>query len=234
MSTYHLMSTTTSQSNSHPLRRHRGLLATLIIVAVIFLDQIIKIWVKTSFYMNEDYEITSWFHLHFIENNGMAFGMEIGPKIFLTCFRLVLAGALIWALCKLRKIPTVKTGFLVCLALIVAGAIGNIIDCVFYGVIFNNPFPPELATIFPPDGGYGTLFHGRVVDMFYFPLFSFMWPSWVSGVGGQQFLFFQPIFNLADAAISCGMIAALIFYPKQLTIPTPSSSSSENEENQPK
>lgn len=199
---------------------HRGLVATVIIFLIIILDQILKIWIKTNFYLNEDLEITSWFHLHFIENNGMAFGMEFGPKIFLTLFRLALAGGLIWVLWKIRRMPQVKTGFLICLALIVAGAIGNIIDCVFYGVIFNNPMPPEVATLFPEGGGYGTLFHGRVVDMLYFPLFSWTWPSWMPGVGGQQFLFFQPIFNLADAAISVGMIVTLIFYPKQLTIPT--------------
>ncbi|MCM1348099.1 MAG: lipoprotein signal peptidase [Firmicutes bacterium] len=210
----------------------RGILATVIILAVIILDQILKIWVKTNFYLNEDLEITSWFHLHFIENNGMAFGMEFGPKIFLTLFRLILAAVLIWALWRIRKMPTVKTGFLVCLSLIIAGAIGNIIDCVFYGVIFNNPMPPAIATLFPAEGGYGTLFHGRVVDMLYFPLFTITWPGWMPGIGGQQFLFFQPIFNLADAAISCGMIAALIFYPKQLTIPslTEKSNSQSDEE----
>ena len=133
--------------------------------------------------------------------------MEFGPKIFLTIFRLVLAGALIWVLVRIKGMAAVKTGFLVCLALIIAGAIGNIIDCVFYGVIFNNPMPPEVAQMFPADGGYATLFHGRVVDMLYFPLFSFTWPGWMPGVGGQEFLFFQPVFNLADAAISCGMIA---------------------------
>lgn len=202
-----------------PPMARRGLLATALIIAVIILDQLLKVWVKTHFYINEDIEITSWFHLHFIENNGMAFGMEFGPKIFLTLFRVVLAGVLIWALWKLRKMPTVKTGFLICVAMIIAGAIGNIIDCMFYGVIFNNPMPPEVAQLFPPEGGYGTLFHGRVVDMLYFPLFTFTWPQWIPGVGGQEFLFFQPVFNLADAAISCGMIAALIFYPKQLTIP---------------
>ena len=212
----------TSLRTDHMPRR--GLLATLIIIAVIILDQVIKIWVKTSFYLNEDLEITSWFHLHFIENNGMAFGMEIGQKLFLTLFRLVLAGGLIWALWKIRNLPHVKTGFIICLALIIAGAIGNIIDCMFYGVIFNNPWPPQVAQLFPSDGGYGTLFHGRVVDMFYFPLFSFTWPQWIPGLGGQEFLFFQPVFNLADAAISVGMIAALIFYPKQLTIPTTSDS----------
>lgn len=208
---------------------HRGLIATAIILTVIILDQILKVWVKTHFYLNEDLEITSWFHLHFIENNGMAFGMEFGPKIFLTIFRLVLAGALIWVLVRIKGMAAVKTGFLVCLALIIAGAIGNIIDCVFYGVIFNNPMPPEVAQMFPADGGYATLFHGRVVDMLYFPLFSFTWPGWMPGVGGQEFLFFQPVFNLADAAISCGMIAVLIFYPRQLTLSSSDTSDSSDE-----
>lgn len=208
---------------------HRGLIATAIILTVIILDQILKIWVKTHFYLNENLEITSWFHLHFIENNGMAFGMEFGPKIFLTIFRLVLAGGLIWVLVRIKGMAAVKTGFLVCLALIIAGAIGNIIDCVFYGVIFNNPMPPEVAQMFPPGGGYATLFHGRVVDMLYFPLFSFTWPGWMPGVGGQEFLFFQPVFNLADAAISCGMIAVLIFYPRQLTLSSSDTSDSSDE-----
>lgn len=208
---------------------HRGLIATAIILTVIILDQILKIWVKTHFYLNEDLEITSWFHLHFIENNGMAFGMEFGPKIFLTIFRLVLAAGLIWVLIRIKAMAAVKTGFLVCLALIIAGAIGNIIDCVFYGVIFNNPMPPEVAQMFPPRGGYATLFHGRVVDMLYFPLFSFTWPGWMPGVGGQEFLFFQPVFNLADAAISCGMIAVLIFYPRQLTLSSSDTSDSSDE-----
>lgn len=208
---------------------HRGLIATAIILTVIILDQILKVWVKTHFYLNEDLEITSWFHLHFIENNGMAFGMEFGPKIFLTIFRLVLAGALIWVLVRIKGMAAVKTGFLVCLALIIAGAIGNIIDCVFYGVIFNNPMPQEVAQMFPADGGYATLFHGRVVDMLYFPLFSFTWPGWMPGVGGQEFLFFQPVFNLADAAISCGMIAVLIFYPRQLTLSSSDTSDSSDE-----
>lgn len=201
------------------MKLSRGLLATIIIIAVILLDQALKIWVKTNFYLNEDFEIASWFHLHFIENNGMAFGMEFGPKLFLTLFRLILAGGLIWVLCKIKNSPKVKTGFLVCLALVIAGAIGNIIDCVFYGVIFDNPMPPMVAQLFPPEGGYGTLLHGRVVDMFYFPLFSFTWPQWLPVIGGQEFLFFQPIFNLADAAISVAMIVVLLFYPKQLTLP---------------
>ena len=209
--------------------RRRGLLVAGIILTILLADQVLKFWVKTNFYLGESLEIFSWFQLVFIQNNGMAFGMEFGPKIFLTIFRLVLAAGLIWVLVRIKGMAAVKTGFLVCLALIIAGAIGNIIDCVFYGVIFNNPMPPEVAQMFPPGGGYATLFHGRVVDMLYFPLFSFTWPGWMPGVGGQEFLFFQPVFNLADAAISCGMIAVLIFYPRQLTLSSSDTSDSSDE-----
>lgn len=106
-----------------------------------------------------------------------------------------------------------------CFALITAGAAGNIIDCLFYGLIFNNPYPPEVATMFPVGGGYASLFHGKVVDMLYFPLFSFYWPDWMPFVGGDYFLFFQPVFNLADAAITIGILVLIIFYSKYLSSP---------------
>ncbi len=186
---------------------------------VVILDQAFKIWIKTHFYLGEDMRIFSWFHLYFIENNGMAFGMEFGSKLALTLFRIVAVGALICYIAKISALRSVPTGYLVCLAFITAGAAGNIFDCVFYGLIFNNPYPPQLATLFPPDGGYSALFHGRVVDMLYFPLFSFVWPSWIPLVGGDQFLFFQPIFNLADAAISCGIIVLFIFYHRYVLSP---------------
>jgi signal peptidase II len=107
---------------------------------------------------------------------------------------------------------------MVCVALITAGAAGNIIDSLFYGVIFNDPMPPMVAQLLPPDGGYASLFHGKVVDMLYFPLFSFYWPDWMPFVGGQFFLFFQPIFNIADAAITVGILTLILFYPKALSI----------------
>lgn len=190
--------------------------ALLIGLLVVVLDQVLKIWVKTSFYLGEEVEITSWFKLCFIENNGMAFGWQFGSKLFLTIFRIVFVGAIIYYLMKLRKCEGVKFGYLISVAMVLAGAIGNIVDCVFYGVVFNNPVPPEMATLFPEGGGYAPLLQGRVVDMFYFPLFSFYWPDWVPFVGGEYFEFFKPIFNLADAAISCGIIAILIFYSKQM------------------
>lgn len=202
------------------MKQHKGLLALGVILLVIILDQALKIWIKTHFYLGEEYVITSWFRLYFIENNGMAFGMELGSKLFLSVFRIFLAIGIIWYLWKLRTNTTVKTGYVVCVALITAGAIGNIIDCMLYGLIFNNPIPPQVATLFPPEGGYATLFHGRVVDMLYFPLFSFTWPQWMPWVGGEHFLFFQPVFNLADAAISVGIILVLLFYTRFLAEPT--------------
>lgn len=190
--------------------------AFLIALLVVILDQVLKIWVKTSFYLGEEREITSWFKLSFIENNGMAFGWQFGSKLFLTIFRILFVGAIIYYLIKLRNSVGIKFGYLVCVALVLAGAIGNIIDCMFYGIIFNNPMPPEVATIFPAGGGYASFLHGRVVDMLSFPLFSFDWPDWLPLIGGEHFEFFKPIFNLADAAISCGIIAILLFYSKQL------------------
>ena len=126
----------------------RGTLVAIIIVITVILDQILKVWVKTSFYLGEDMPILSWFHLLFIENNGMAFGMTIGSKLALTLFRIVAVSALIWYICKIYRIARVPAGYLVCLALITAGAAGNIFDCVFYGLIFDNPYPPEVATLF--------------------------------------------------------------------------------------
>lgn len=196
--------------------RRLGLIAALIIAAVIIIDQAVKIWVKTSFYLGEDIEIFSWFHLRFIQNNGMAFGLELGSKLFLTLFRIVLVGFLVYYITRLIHKANVPVGFLTAISLVTAGAFGNIIDCVFYGEIFTDPYPPMLAEFVPWGEGYGGLLHGYVVDMLYFPLFSFHWPDWMPLVGGKLFSFFDPVFNIADSAITVGMAMIILFYTKYL------------------
>lgn len=193
-----------------------SLTAWIIIAAVIILDQAMKIWIKTSFYLGEDLEILPWFHLRFIQNNGMAFGIELGSKLFLTFFRIVLVCLLVWYILRLIRKASVPCGYMTCLALITAGAFGNIIDCVCYGEIFTNPYPPTVAQLVPWGEGYGGVFHGLVVDMLYFPLFTFTWPSWMPWLGGHEFSFFDPVFNIADAAITVGMIAIVLFYTRYI------------------
>lgn len=194
----------------------KGQLAIAIILAIVLIDQIIKIYIKTHYYMGEDNEILPWFHLRFIENNGMAFGMELGSKIFLTLFRLVAVGLLIWYMARLAKDPKATRGYMACIALITAGAAGNIFDCLFYGEIFNNPSAPEVASFVPWGDGYSTFLQGRVVDMFWFPLFEFNWPDWVPFIGGHHFSFFDPVFNFADAAISIGIVILIFKYHKYI------------------
>ena len=192
-----------------------GRYALLIITAVLVIDQCIKFWVKTNMYMYERIRIADWFYILFTENPGMAFGWEFMDKIFLTLFRIVavaLISIYMYRIIRKRKAPF---GFIVCLSLILAGAAGNIIDCLFYGLIFNNPPAPFVAHIVPFGTGYAPLFYGKVVDMFYFPIIRTTWPDWMPIWGGESFVFFSPVFNFADAAISCGIIALLLFYHKR-------------------
>ena len=185
--------------------------AVLVIVLILIADQALKIWVKTHLALGEDIRITGWFFIHFVENPGMAMGIEVIGKLFLSIFRIVASIALIYYLYRLIK-RNFSLGYIICASVIFAGAVGNIFDSVFYGVIFNESTPFQVATLFPSDGGYGTWLHGKVVDMFYFPLFEFRWPSWMPFVGGDKFLFFQYIFNVADASISIGIILLILFY----------------------
>lgn len=194
----------------------RGRISVVIIAAVIIIDQLIKVMVKTNMFMHERIKIADWFYILFTENPGMAFGWEFFDKFFLTSFRIVaviVIGFYLYRIIK-RRLPF---GYIICIALILAGAAGNIIDCVFYGMIFNNPPAPMIAEFVPFGTGYESLFHGRVVDMFYFPIIDTNWPHWMPIVGGEHFIFFSPIFNFADAAISCGIVALLLFYHKQIS-----------------
>lgn len=205
-------------------KKKQLLIATLLIVAVLIIDQTIKIAVKTSMYTGERIEILSWFKLLFIENNGMAFGWELGGKYFLTSFRIIAVSLIGWFIVRtVRK--GAPTGFIVCLALVLAGAAGNIIDCLFYGIIFDAPAPPEVAQFVSPGQGYSSIMLGRVVDMFYFPIAEWEMPDWgwVNGLplipeAGEHCVFFSAIFNFADAVISCSIVALFIFYHKRLSL----------------
>ncbi len=193
----------------------QALSASMLFLLIILADQIIKVAVKTHMYLHQSIHITDWFQILFTENNGMAFGAEFLNKYFLTSFRIVAVSVLIYII--IRNIRRgVSWGLLLCLVLITAGAAGNIVDCLFYGLIFNNPPAPIVAEFVPWGTGYESLMMGRVVDMFYFPLVEFDWPSWMPMIGDKHFIFFSPIFNLADACISCGIIALLLFYRKVL------------------
>jgi signal peptidase II len=194
-------------------------LAILTILIAIVLDQVIKIYVKTNFILGEEVAIVSWFKLHFVENNGMAMGFEFGGragKLFLTLFRLVAVTAIIyWLVGNIKR--KVHNAVIVGISLIFSGAVGNIIDSVFYGVIFDHP-SDKLATLFPENTD-GELFFGKVVDMFYFPIWSGNLPEWIPFVGGNVFTFFQYIFNPADAYITIGVSLLFIFskyaFPKE-------------------
>jgi len=196
-------------------KTRQGLTALVLVGLIVGIDQCIKIAVKTGMYMHESIRITDWFYIYFTENRGMAFGLELFDKLFLTSFRIVAVIGIVWYLWRIIRRGT-STGYVVCLALVLAGAAGNIIDCVFYGLIFNSPPAPMVAEFVPFGTGYEQVMHGRVVDMFYFPIIRTVWPEWVPGVGGNPFIFFSPIFNFADAAISCGIVALILFYRARL------------------
>jgi len=185
---------------------------------LILFDQILKVWIKTSLFLGQEIQIFDWFIIHFTENNGMAFGMEFGGflgKTLLTLFRIVVVTFGIFYVFKLIK-SNLSTGALIALGLIIGGAIGNIIDSTLYGVIFNDSYN-NVAEFLPEAGGYSSLLHGRVVDMFYFPLINSHYPNWIPFIGGDHYIFFRPVFNLADSGISVGIFMILLFYRKQFS-----------------
>ena len=189
----------------------------LVILLIIIADQVLKVWVKTNMSIGEEIKILgNWFIILFVENNGMAFGFEFAGeygKVFLSVFRILAVIAIGWYLVKLSKLD-LPLGFLICIAMIFAGALGNIIDSVFYGVLFNHSFG-QVAEFMPIEGGYSSLLHGKVVDMFYFPLINGTYPTWFPFKGGEEFIFFRPVFNIADSSITIGIFSILLFYRKQ-------------------
>ena len=193
----------------------RGWLATLLVVAILLIDQAIKIWVKTSMSLHESIHVFDWFYITFIENNGMAYGMQIGSKLLLSLFRVVAIGLLGYYL-WLQVGKKARWGYVVCLAMILAGAAGNLIDCLFYGLCFENSTPFHVASFVAMGEGYSSFLMGKVVDMFYFPLIVTTYPDWFPFWAGDDFIFFSPVFNFADASISVGVAVLILFFRKEL------------------
>ena len=183
----------------------------VIIGTILLIDQVLKFWIKTNMVLGQEFVIFDWFRIHFLENEGMAFGMKFGGKtgkLILSLMRIVVVSGIIWWIYDLIR-KNESTWTIVAISLVAAGALGNIIDGCFYGLIFSDSYY-QVAQFLPEGGGYASFLHGKVVDMFYFPLLEGTFPQWFPWVGGQHFLFFRPVFNIADSAITVGVILFFI------------------------
>ena len=203
----------------------------LVVFIVLFIDQALKLWIKTNMTLGQEFHIAgNWFIIHFTENNGMAFGLQFAGgygKLALSLFRIFAVGFLGWYIFRLAKSKT-AFGVIVCFSLILAGAMGNIIDSALYGMVFSESTYFDLARFLPAEGGYSTFLHGKVVDMFYFPILEGNYPQWLPLLGGDHFIFFRPVFNVADSAITCGVLSLLIFQRQFFN--TPKEKSQDNKE----
>ncbi|MBQ6032285.1 MAG: lipoprotein signal peptidase [Prevotella sp.] len=210
----------------------RGWLAVILTLAILIIDQVIKIEVKTNMCLHQSIRITDWFYINFIENSGMAYGMTFINKLVLSLFRIVAVSVIGYYLWKQVK-EKARYGYIVCLAMILAGAAGNIFDSMFYGLCFNASSPYYVSYFVPFGQGYAPFLMGKVVDMFYFPIIDTYWPQWMPFVGGDHFIFFSPVFNFADACISVGVIVLLLFYRRELgTLSLKSSEESDKDKNE--
>lgn len=210
----------------------RGWLAVILTLAILIIDQVIKIEVKTNMCLHQSIRITDWFYINFIENSGMAYGMTFINKLVLSLFRIVAVSVIGYYLWRQVK-EKARYGYIVCLAMILAGAAGNIFDSMFYGLCFNASSPYYVSYFVPFGQGYAPFLMGKVVDMFYFPIIDTYWPQWMPFVGGDHFIFFSPVFNFADACISVGVIVLLLFYRRELgTLSLKSAEESDKDKNE--
>ena len=198
----------------NPITKSRARNSLIILLSILIVDQVSKILVKTNMTLHESIEIFSWFKIMFIENNGMAYGMELGSKLLLSLMRFVLIAILVqYVLRELRN--NSRWGYIVCLVMIVAGAVGNMIDGMFYGVVFDASTPYTVSTFVEPGDGYSSFLYGKVVDMLYFPIIDTVLPDWVPFYGGEPYVFFSPVFNIADSSKSVAVALLLLFYRKE-------------------
>ncbi len=191
--------------------------SVLLIFLVLFVDQLVKIWIKTNMWLGEEKHLVGdWFIIHFTENEGMAFGWTLGGengKLFLSIFRLIACAGIGWYLWTIIK-AKMHTGLIVSISLVFAGAFGNILDSTFYGVLFSESTSWDPAVFMPAEGGYAGFLHGKVVDMLYFPIIEGYFPSWFPLWGGEDFVFFRPVFNISDASITVGVSMLILFQKK--------------------